>query len=134
MPAPAIDVRGLTKEFGSLTAVDDITFAVEHGSIFGLLGPNGAGKTTTINMLTTLLFPTSGEAHVAGFDVRKEKDLVRQNIGVVFQEPALDTQLTGKENLDFHAMMYGLSREEREIRIRQVLELVELEDKADTLV
>jgi ABC-2 type transport system ATP-binding protein len=134
MPAPAIDVRGLTKEFGSLTAVDGITFAVEHGSIFGLLGPNGAGKTTTINMLTTLLSPTSGEAHVAGFDVRKEKDLVRQNIGVVFQEPALDTQLTGKENLDFHAMMYGLSREEREIRIRQVLELVELEEKADTLV
>ncbi len=134
MPAPAIEVRALTREFGTLTAVDHVTFSVDHGSIFGLLGPNGAGKTTTINMLTTLLSPTSGEATVAGYDVRTQKDLVRRNIGVVFQEPALDTQLTGRENLDFHAMMYGLSRGERETRIREVLALVELEEKADILV
>ncbi len=130
----SIEVYGLTKEFDSLIAVDHISFKVKSGEIFGLLGPNGAGKTTTIHMLTTLLKPTSGTAKVAGFDIIKERNEVRQNIGIVFQEPALDNRLTGRENLEFHAMMYGIEKGERERRIREVLELVELADKADVLV
>ncbi|WP_342679774.1 ATP-binding cassette domain-containing protein [Methanofollis sp. UBA420] len=131
---PAIRVEGLTKVFGSLVAVDHISFEVTDGEIFGLLGPNGAGKTTTISMLTTLLTPTEGTAEVAGADIVRSRDRVREQIGVVFQEPALDTNLTGRENLDFHARMYGIGRAEREERIRAVLDLVELSDRADALV
>ena len=130
----AIKVESLTKRFEDFAAVDDLTFAVQTGELFGLLGPNGAGKTTTINMLSTLLKPTSGSARVAGYDVIRSKDDVRRSIGVVFQEPALDTKLTGRENLTFHAMMYGLNREDREQRIAEVLGLVELEEKAGVLV
>ncbi|MCD6371213.1 MAG: ATP-binding cassette domain-containing protein [Candidatus Aenigmarchaeota archaeon] len=130
----AIEVRNLTKKFNGFTAVDNISFEVKKGELFGLLGPNGAGKTTTINMLSTLLNPTSGSARVAGYDIVKEKEDVRRNIGVVFQEPALDNKLTGRENLEFHAMMYGMDREERKKRINEVLELVELSDKANVLV
>lgn len=130
----AIKVERLTKKFEDLTAVDHITFSVKEGEIFGLLGPNGAGKTTIINMLSTLLKPTSGYAEVAGYDVSKNEDEVRLNIGIVFQEPALDTMLTGKENLEFHAMIYNLIREEMEKKIKEVLELVELTDKANILV
>ena len=130
----AIEVRNLTKKFNDFTAVDNISFEVGEGELFGLLGPNGAGKTTTINMLSTLLTPTSGHAKVAGYDIVRERDGVRRSIGVVFQEPALDNKLTGRENLEFHAMMYGMNREERKKRIDEVLELVELSDKADVLV
>jgi ABC-2 type transport system ATP-binding protein len=130
----AIRVENLTREFEGLVAVDHISFNVESGEIFGLLGPNGAGKTTTINILCTLLKPTSGYAEVAGFDVVEEKDRVRENIGVVFQELALDEKLTGRENLEFHAMMYGLRGEERRKKVEEVLGLVELYDKADMLV
>lgn len=130
----AIVVDKLTKNFNGLQAVDGVSFSVPAGELFGLLGPNGAGKTTTINMLSTLLRPSSGRAEVAGFDVLRERDAVRKSIGVVFQEPALDTKLTGRENLEFHAMMYGLSREMRRQRIAEVLRLVELEDKQDILV
>lgn len=130
----AIKVERLTKKFEDLTAVDHITFSVKEGEIFGLLGPNGAGKTTIINMLSTLLKPTSGYAEVAGYDISKNEDEVRLNIGIVFQEPALDTMLTGRENLEFHAMIYNLSKEEMEKKIKEVLELVELTDKADILV
>jgi len=130
----AIKVANLTKKFNGFTAVDNLSFSVKTGELFGLLGPNGAGKTTTINMLSTLLKPTSGYGEVAGFDILKNRDEVRQSIGVVFQEPALDIKLTGKENLDFHAMMYGLKREERKRRIKEVLELVELTEKAKVLV
>jgi ABC-2 type transport system ATP-binding protein len=130
----AIHVENLTRRFNGFTAVDHISFAVRTGELFGLLGPNGAGKTTTINMLSTLLRPSSGSAEVAGFDVARSKDDVRRSIGIVFQEPALDTRLTGKENLEFHAMMYGLPREERKHRLAEVLRLVELEDKANMLV
>jgi len=129
-----IEVRDLTKRFNSkdgIAAVDHLSFSVAEGEVFGLLGPNGAGKTTLIKILTTLLKPTSGMATVAGFDVRTEKDKVRESIGIVFQEPALDRRLTGRENLDFHARMYGLKRGEREKRIAEALKLVELEDKAD---
>ncbi len=130
----AIDVRNLTKRFDGFTAVDSISFEVEEGEVFGLLGPNGAGKTTTINMLSTILKPNSGSAKVAGYDIVKERDNVRRSIGIVFQEPALDNKLTGRENLEFHAMMYGMSKEERKKRIGEVLELVDLSDKADVLV
>ena len=130
----AITVENLTRRFGALTAVDGISFAVEAGELFALLGPNGAGKTTIINMLITLLPPTSGIARVAGFDVSRDKDAVRRHIGIVFQEPALDKDLTGRENLNFHGMMYGLSRAERSERIAEVLELVELAERADVLV
>jgi len=130
----AIRVENLTKRFNDFTAVDHISFSVPGGELFGLLGPNGAGKTTTINMLSTLLKPTSGRGEVAGFEVLKDKDAVRRSIGVVFQEPALDTKLTGRENLDFHSMMYGLGKEERHRRIEDVLSLVDLQDKADVLV
>lgn len=129
-----IRVENLTKQFNGLTAVDRISFSVQEGELFGLLGPNGAGKTTTINMLATLLKPTSGHAEVAGFDVTKSRDSVRKSIGIVFQEPALDGKLTGKENLDFHAMMYGIEREERKRRIDEVLRLVDLTEKASVLV
>ena len=125
-----IRVDQLTRKFGELTAVDRLSFTVPSGELFGLLGPNGAGKTTTINMLATLLKPTSGSAEVAGFDVSKNRDDVRKSIGIVFQEPALDSQLTGRENLEFHAMMYGMGREDRRKRIDDVLGLVELTEKA----
>ncbi len=132
----AIEVRDLTKRYrgNGFAAVDHISFSVESGEIFALLGPNGAGKTTTIKILTTLLKPTSGTAKVAGFDVSKDKDSVRKSIGIVFQEPSLDWRLTGRENLDFHARIYGIGRKEREERIEEVLKLVELEDKADVVV
>jgi len=133
-----IEVTDLTKRFNSngisFAAVDQITFTVEEREIFALLGPNGAGKTTLIKVLTTLLKPTSGMAKVAGFDVSKEKEKVRASIGIVFQEPALDRRLTGRENLDFHARMYGIKRGERERRVAESLKLVELEEKADIVV
>ncbi|OGD19630.1 MAG: ABC transporter ATP-binding protein, partial [Candidatus Aminicenantes bacterium RBG_16_63_16] len=129
----AIHVEKLTRTFDGLTAVDAVSFAVPEGELFGLLGPNGAGKTTTINMLSTLLRPTSGRAEVAGFDIVSSRDSVRRSIGIVFQEPALDGKLTGRENLEFHAMMYGLGQSERRQRIEEVLRLVELTDKAKVL-
>ena len=129
-----IEVKDLVKKFKEFTAVNGISFEVREGELFGLLGPNGAGKTTTIKMLTTLLPATSGSAVVAGFDVSKYRDEVRQNIGMVFQEPALDKQLTGRENLDFHARMYGLKKDVRQKRLKEVLDLVELTDKKDKLV
>lgn len=130
----AIRVENLTKKFEGFVAVDSISFTVKSGELFGLLGPNGAGKTTTINMLSTLLKSTSGYGEVGGFDISKNRDEVRQSIGVVFQEPALDSKLTGKENLEFHAMMYGIGKEERRRRVNRVLELVELTEREKVLV
>ena len=109
-----IKTDNLTKKFNDLTAVDNISFSIKEGEIFGFLGPNGAGKTTAIKMLTTLLMPTKGTAHVAGYDIVKQRDNVRKSIGVVFQEPALDSELTGAENLEYHARMYGLNRKQRQ--------------------
>jgi len=131
---PAIEVKNLTKEFNGLKAVNNVSFAVKEGEIFGLLGPNGAGKTTTIKILATLLSPTRGEAKVWGYNILRQKDEVRNSIGIVFQEPALDDRLTGFENLDFHARLYGLDRKTRQKRIQEVLDLVELQDKANILV
>ncbi len=123
---PVIDVDGLTRRFGQLTAVDGISFQVGRGEIFGFLGPNGAGKTTTINMLCTLLKPTSGRATLAGHDIAREQNAVRQSIGIVFQDPTLDEQLTACENLEFHAMLYNVPKAERQSRARRVLEMVGL--------
>ncbi len=130
----SIVVEKLTKKFGDFTAVNGISFSVRSGELFGLLGPNGAGKTTTINMLSTLLEPTSGRGKVAGFDIHEKRDDVRKNIGIVFQEPALDGELTGRENLEFHAMMYGMDKKERRNKINEVLKIVELGDRADVVV
>ena len=129
-----IVVKNLTKTFNGFKAVDSINFTVKKGEIFGLLGPNGAGKTTTIKMLVTLLKPSSGEAKVAGYDAVKQPNMVRKNIGIVFQEPTLDLELTAKENLDFHARLYGLNKKRREERIKEVLKLVDLYDKANLQV
>jgi ABC-2 type transport system ATP-binding protein len=128
-----IEISGLSKEFGSLKAVDGVDLSVGRGEIFGLLGPNGAGKTTTIRMLATMTRPSSGRALVCGNDVAGEPDAVRRCIGIVFQDPALDDQLTGRENLDFHARMYGMPRGERDARIKEVLGIVELSDRAHDL-
>lgn len=127
----AIRMRGLTKRFGDLLAVDKVDLSIEKGELFGLLGPNGAGKSTIIKMLTTMLTPTDGEAHVWGHNVAAERNKVRSSIGVVFQDPAIDSMLTGRENLDFHGRMYGLGGAVRKKRIEEVLELVDLADKAD---
>ncbi len=131
---PAIKVENLVKRYEKTVAVDNVSFTITEGELFGLLGPNGAGKTTIINILATLIRPTSGYAEVAGISVAGDRDALRRQIGVVFQEPALDTKLTGRENLQFHAMMYGLSKPERKEMIGQVLELVDLRDRADLLV
>ncbi len=129
-----IKITNLTKKFDKLTAVEKVNFTVKKGEVFGFLGPNGAGKTTTIKMLTTLLYPTEGTATIAGYDITKQRDKVRQNIGIVFQEPALDTDLTGEENLEYHARMYGMSKDIRKKRIEEILKLVDLQEKRKVLV
>ncbi|MEM0192238.1 MAG: ATP-binding cassette domain-containing protein [Candidatus Korarchaeum sp.] len=122
----AIVVRDLTKRFGSLVAVDGVSFEVRRGEIFGFLGPNGAGKTTTINILVTLMRPTSGEAYVAGYNVVEEPVKVRERIGIVFQDTSVDRNLTGWENLYVHGLIYGLSGEELKRRVEEALEFAEL--------
>jgi ABC-2 type transport system ATP-binding protein len=122
----AISVRDLVKKFGDLRAVDGISFDVRKGEIFGFLGPNGAGKTTTINILVTLMRPTSGEAYVAGYNVVEEPVKVRERIGIVFQDPSVDRNLTGWENLYIHGLIYGLRGEELKRRVEESLEFAEL--------
>ena len=124
-----IKVENLVKRFGGLVAVDNISFTVAPGEIFGLLGPNGAGKTTTINILCTLAKPTSGQAFVNGFHVVHQQNQVRQSIGLVFQDPSLDERLSGLQNLRFHALVYNVPASVREQRIEQVLRMVELWDR-----
>jgi ABC-2 type transport system ATP-binding protein len=123
----AIETKQLTKAYGSLKAV-------ESREIFGLLGPNGAGKTTAISMLCTILKPTSGSATVNGFDIVREANKVRKSIGIVFQDPSIDDRLTGRENLFMHANLYGVPASEQKERISRILNLVELEDRADDLL
>ncbi len=130
----AIRVERLVRRFGTLAAVDGVSFDVREGELFGILGPNGAGKTTLISILSTLLRPTSGRAEVAGFPVVERPDDVRRSIGVVFQEPSLDTRLTARENLALHAAVYGVPKDERRPRIAEMLAMVELEERADSLV
>jgi ABC-2 type transport system ATP-binding protein len=127
----AIEVKELVRKFGDFTAVKGVSFEVDQGEIFGFLGPNGAGKTTTINMLCTLLYPTAGQAIVNGYDVSTHPDAVRQSIGVIFQDPSLDDRLTGRENLNFHTMLYGVPRSVSRGRATELLTMVDLLDKAD---
>jgi ABC-2 type transport system ATP-binding protein len=124
-----IEVRNLTKRFGSYTAVDAISFDVREGEVFAFLGPNGAGKSTTINMLCTLARPSSGRLTLAGIDVAARPKAVRRRIGLVFQEQTLDDQLTAQENLRFHAVLYRIPGDEVDARIGRVLDLVDLGDR-----
>ncbi|MGH9278948.1 MAG: ATP-binding cassette domain-containing protein [Acidimicrobiales bacterium] len=128
---PAIRVEELQKQFADVRAVAGVSFEVQAGETFGFLGPNGAGKSTTINMLCTLLRPTAGRAWVAGYDVVAERDEVRREIGLVFQDLTLDGNLSGAQNLRFHGQLYGVPADQLEVRMRQVLELVGLWDKKD---
>jgi ABC-2 type transport system ATP-binding protein len=129
-----IDVRNLTKRFDKFVAVDDVSFEVKDGEIFAFLGPNGAGKTTTIKMLTTLLTPDGGRVLMNGSDPTKDQDAVRKSFGIVFQDPSLDEELTAWENLDFHGVLYDVPKELRRKRIDELLALVELTDRRDSLV
>ncbi len=128
-----IEIRSLTKTFGKIRAVRGIDLTIGKGEIFGLLGPNGAGKTTTIGMLCTIIRPTSGSGIIAGFDIAKHPTQVRQNVGIVFQDPTLDTILTGRENLQLHARLYGIPAQDRSRWIEEMLELVDLTQRADDL-
>ena len=134
MSQPVIHVRDLVKTYGKVEAVRGIDLEVGSGEIFGFLGPNGAGKSTTISILCTLIRPTSGVAQVAGIDVLHDPSSVRARIGLVFQDPSLDGQLTGRENLEFHAFLYGLPAATRRQRIDDALEIVELTDRAGSPV
>ena len=129
-----IKVENLVKRFGKLAAVDNISFNVARGEIFGFLGPNGAGKTTTINILCTLSKPTSGQALIDGFDVARQQSQVRQSIGLVFQDPSLDEQLSALQNLRFHAMVYHVPASVRQQRMEQVLKMMELWDERNNQV
>jgi ABC-2 type transport system ATP-binding protein len=129
-----ISVQHLTKKFGKITAVDDVTFNVKKGEIFGFLGPNGAGKSTTIKMLTTLLQPSSGSLHLAGCDVVKEQSAARKIFGIVFQDPSLDGDLTAFENMQLHAVLYKLDKKQSARRIEDLMTLVELWERKDSLV
>src|SRR5215217_4305908 len=123
---PAVEVAGLEKRYGEVEAVRGVDFTVRTGETFGFLGPNGAGKSTTINILCTLAAADSGTARVAGFDVVRERASVRRHIGLVFQEPTLDSYLTGEQNLRFHGELYGVDRSSAAARRREVLEMVGL--------
>ena len=126
----AIEVRELVRKFGDFVAVAGIDFDVHQGEVFGFLGPNGAGKSTTINMLCTMLRPTAGTAVINGHDVSSRPDGVRQSIGIIFQDASLDDRLTGLENLQFHAMLYDVRRDLFARRSAELLEMVDLTDKA----
>jgi ABC-2 type transport system ATP-binding protein len=130
----AIVVRGLEKSFGEVHAVRGVDFEVGTGEVFGFLGPNGAGKTTTINMCCTLTTPSGGTAAVAGHDVVRERDQVRRNIGLVFQETTLDSYMTAEQNLRLHAELYGVKSALVAPRMRQVLEMVGLWERKDSPV
>ncbi len=124
-----IKVENLVKRYGELVAVNDVSFTVPPGEIFGFLGPNGAGKTTTINILCTLSKPTSGRAILNGFDVVRQQSQVRQSIGLVFQDPSLDERLSGLQNLRFHTLVYNMPTSVSKKRIEEMLKMVELWDK-----
>ena len=129
-----IEVKNLTKKFGDVTAVDDISFNVAHGERFAFLGPNGAGKSTTIKMLTTLLDPTSGSIAVDGHNPAQDSAAVRRSFGIVFQDPSLDDELTAQENMELHAALYSVPRDVRAKRIEELLKFVELYERKDSLV
>jgi len=129
-----IEVEHLVKNYGDLAAVNDISFTVDEGEVFGLLGPNGAGKTTVINILCTLSKLNSGKALINGFDADRQRSQVRQSIGLVFQDPSLDERLTALENLEFHSRVYNIPRAVRKERIEQGLKMVELWERRRDIV
>jgi len=133
MSETAIDVKAISKRFGTLLAVDQVTFSVETGEIFGLLGPNGAGKSTLIRMLTTLVPPTAGTASVAGQDIVRHPNEVRLRIGVIPQNMTSDPELTCAENIGIHARLFGITGAERRRRTEELLQAVGLLDRADAL-
>lgn len=130
----AIQIENLTKKFDDFIAVNNVSFSVKAGEIFGLLGPNGAGKTTIIKMLTTLLHPTNGIIKVNGYDPIKQEDEVRHSFGIVFQDPSLDDELTAYENMEFHGVLYQVPKSLRRERIVYLLKFVELWDRKNDLV
>ncbi len=129
-----IQVKNLTKKFGNFIAVDNISFNVKEGEIFGFLGPNGAGKTTTIKILTTLLNPTWGDLKINGYDPVKEEHKTRSSFGIVFQDPSLDDELTAYENMKLHSVLYNVPKEIRESRIEELLKFLELWDRKNDFV
>jgi ABC-2 type transport system ATP-binding protein len=131
---PIIEVKNFTKTYGTFTAVNDISFSVEEGSVFAFLGPNGAGKSTTINTLCTIFEKTSGTLLIDGKDVTKQKSAVRSAIGVVFQDSTLDAKMTIEENLKMHCVFYNIPKKEVEERIQFVLKLVDLLGERKKLV
>lgn len=129
-----IKVEHLVKKFGDLVAVDDVSFEVVEGEIFGFLGPNGAGKTTTINILCTLMRPTGGRVILNGYNVVRQPNEVRKSVGLVFQDPSLDIKLSALQNLQFHTGVYSVPRTVAKKRIRTVLRMVDLWDRRKDVV
>ena len=128
---PVLQTFALSKHFGEIQAVEKVNLQVRPGEIVGLLGPNGAGKSTTIKILSTLLRPSSGTAILVGQDLLKKPFQIRQHIGIIFQDSTLDNRLTGRENLQFHCMVYKVPKKERTTRIQKMLEMVDLTEAAD---
>lgn len=131
---PAVALQNVQKVYNNVPVVNDLSFSIKPGEMFGLLGPNGAGKSTTIRMLTTLTRPTAGKIEVGGYDVRREAIAVKQCIGVVLQQVSVDNDLSVWENMEFHGRLHHISNPERQQRINQWLEYVELADRRDSLV
>src|SRR5579864_5517537 len=129
-----IEARNVVKTFGDIKAVDDISFEVRAGEIFAFLGPNGAGKSTTISMLTTMLRPTGGKLLLNNHDVTKEQASARKSFGIVFQDPALEEELTAYENMQIHAILYGIPKAEQSDRIEELMRLVDLWGRKDSYV
>lgn len=134
MPKPVIAAQNVVKRFDDVVAVNDISFSVNAGEIFAFLGPNGAGKSTTISMLTTMLRPTSGKLFLNNHDVTKEQANARKSFGIVFQDPALEEELTAYENMLIHAVLYGIPKEEQAPRLEELLRLVDLWERKDSYV
>ncbi len=129
-----LEVSNLSKSFKKFKAVDNISFKIKAGEVFAFLGPNGAGKSTTIKMLTTLLQPDEGEIFLNGFSVLKNKAEVRKSFGIVFQDPSLDSELSAYENMYFHAVLYKIPKKERQLKIKNLLEMVDLWEKRKQVV
>ncbi|MEK7095752.1 MAG: ATP-binding cassette domain-containing protein [Patescibacteria group bacterium] len=134
MTSAAIKATNVVKTFGDIKAVDNISFEVKAGEIFAFLGPNGAGKSTTIKMLTTMLRPTSGKLMLNGHDVTREQANARKSFGIVFQDPSLEEELTAYENMELHAVLYGVPRVEIKSRVEELMRLVELWERKDSMV
>lgn len=134
MASAAIKATNVVKTFGEIKAVDNISFEVKPGEIFAFLGPNGAGKSTTIKMLTTMLRPTSGQLLLNGHDVARDQNNARKAFGIVFQDPSLEEELTAYENMLFHAVLYGVTKKEQKKRIEDLVKLVDLWERRDSLV